>query len=196
MKEMKKFTKKKSVVTKLLCLLLSVIMLIPSQTTKVEAAKSSTSKVTVFGYDSYYHFLISEKGKKIVNLGRGYDSISDFYNGVAIVEDYIDDEFVFGLMNSKGKIIVKPQYDSISDFSDGVAVVYNEYTEDKIEYGVINTKGKLVVKLGKYDYISDFSDGCAIVVKDDKYGIINTKGKVIAKVQYDSISYFQTDMQS
>lgn len=91
-----------------------------------------------------------------------------------------------GLINSNGKIIVKPKYSRINHFSEGLA--YFLYVNDKgnISIGYFNTKGKIAIKFDA-THGEDFSDGLAMVAKDfaGKKGYINKKGKLVIPMKFD-----------
>ena len=60
-----------------------------------------------------------------------------------------------GLVDAKGKFVVKPKYDEIGNFEGGLAKV-----RIKDKFGFINEKGGIVLKL-QYSVIEDFVDGVA-----------------------------------
>lgn len=63
----------------------------------------------------------------------------------------------FGLVNLKGRQIVKPKYDYIGNFSEGLAIV-----EINKKYGYINKSGKIVIK-PIFRSAREFSEGLASV---------------------------------
>jgi len=125
----------------------------------------------------------------------------------------------WGLINNKGKVVIKPKYDDIENMYNGLAAV-----EVDGKWGYINSKGELVIKpvfykagpfnhgaapavtkdfkwglvnkkgefieLSEYEYIEPVMEGLALVKKDGKYGYINTKGKLVIDTKYDSATSF------
>lgn len=100
-----------------------------------------------------------------------------------------------GVIDNKGKVIVKPKYDEISNFNGGyaLAVTYNFEKEDgDIRYYVIDKEGKATAVKGKFGFpesdeglVSEFNDGKVVVnapydtVKNEiQYLEISTDGKV------------------
>ena len=117
----------------------------------------------------------------LINLHWIHNQASQAY---AIVEN-IDGKY--GIINQKGKLLLKPIYDSITYFFDGFARIQ---VGDK--YGLINTDFKIVLK-PTYDYISEFTGNIAILHHKDKYGCINKKMELKIKPTYDRIYFQQED---
>ena len=68
-------------------------------------------------------------------------------------------DFQWGVINKKGKEVVKCKYDNITNFSEkGVAIVSLTNIWGIKEYGLINTKGKEVIKC-IYKDIKSLGDG-------------------------------------
>jgi hypothetical protein len=91
---------------------------------------------------------------------------------------------LYGLVDYKGKEIIKPIYDSISNAKkDNLFIV-----EQGGKYGIINEKGKILIK-PIYKSINTYSEDKAIVINDNaKYGVIDKNGKIIIKPKYTFIS--------
>lgn len=83
----------------------------------------------------------------------------------------------YGLINGKGKVVVKPTYDWINEFSDGMALVSKGN-----KYGYVDEKGKEVIKVS-YKEANDFSDGLALIRDGKKYKYIDKSGKVLINVK-------------
>jgi len=128
--------------------------------------------------------VIDTQGQVLAELPdkKGRDYIS--YVGEGLVT--FKEKGKVGLLNLKGKVVLKPKYDrSISQFNHGMAIVTG-LQKKLIAYGVINAKGKEVIKLGKFNPDVILSENL-ISVKGDikkKDGVINTKGKVVLDQQY------------
>lgn len=101
----------------------------------------------------------------------------------------------WGLVTTRGDLILKPQYDAIYQFSDGLAVV-----EKANKYGYIDTTGKEIVKPA-YSWATEFKEGFGKVnlgfnpksTKNEaggKWGLVDKSGKEILAPQYESIGDF------
>jgi len=106
----------------------------------------------------------------------------------------------YGVIDSKGNIIVEPKYESIDipNPSKAVFVVYYNYNEEKGDYEtqVINDKNEKI--LTEYSYVSalmfketntnvPYEKSVLTYKENDKYGIINFEGQKITDAIYDSI---------
>lgn len=99
---------------------------------------------------------------------------------------------LFGYINAKGEVIIKPQFERAAQFNEGLA-----YFEKDGKYGFINTKGEVVIQpvykkksrgwlnlsiepLGE----SFFKEGLAIFHKEEKFGFMNQKGEEVIPAQF------------
>ncbi|QIU95088.1 WG repeat-containing protein [Bacteroides faecium] len=101
-----------------------------------------------------------------------------------------------GLVDAKGKFVVKPKYDEIGNFEGGLAKV-----RIKDKFGFINEKGDVVLKV-QYSVIEDFVDGVAKIcigakynkntddLEGGKWGYVEDNGEILIKPIYDDIEYF------
>lgn len=86
----------------------------------------------------------------------------------------------YGLINSKGKIIVKPHFDDILGKREGFYVVKLDSV-----WGYMDRKGKVIIK-PQYRDADFFNEGFACVGNvNKKYGFINTKGDTVIDFKYD-----------
>lgn len=115
-----------------------------------------------------------------------YDTVGDFYDGVAVVATGWSN---LGVIDAKGKEIVECKYYNIYHSCDGMLLFYNDS-----KYGYFNTKGEVVVEPGKYDDANHFSCGVARVKKNGKYGYINTKGEEVIPLNFDSCRDFSENL--
>lgn len=105
-------------------------------------------------------------------------------NGMSIIQE----NGLYGYMNSNGKVIVKPKFISAEPFKSNRAIVQTEKG-----LGVIDTNGKFIVNPDKgYEKIEPFFDERAIFKKDGFAGVIDINGKEIVSTnkRYSSISTF------
>lgn len=101
-----------------------------------------------------------------------------------------------GLVDARGKFVVKPKYDEIGNFAGGLAKV-----RIKDKYGFISEKGEIILKV-QYSVIEDFVDGAAKIcigakynkntddLEGGKWGYVKDNGEILIKPIYDDIEYF------
>lgn len=130
---------------------------------------------------------INTSGKVVIKPKYDYQEADDTFNfseGRAIVSlDKSNGIFgwtEYGIIDKKGKEIVKPTYPELSNFQEGLAKYYPK--DGYITY--LDYSGKKKLNL-KYDFGENFSEGLAVVSKHDKYGFINKKGKLVVGLKYD-----------
>ena len=86
----------------------------------------------------------------------------------------------YGIIDSKGKMVVEPQWDYILGENEGLYPV----KKDSV-WGYINRQGEVVIEL-KYWDANFFYEGFACVGNENgKYGFINRKGDTIIPFKYD-----------
>lgn len=100
----------------------------------------------------------------------------------------------YGVIDTKGKIVVEPKYDFISYFQEGYAFVFNGTLlnwgyPDIGKYGFIDTNGNMICDM-VWDRAESFHEGLASVNKNGKAGCIDTTGKTVIKPQYDYVGPF------
>ncbi len=105
---------------------------------------------------------------------------------------------LFGYINTKGEVVIKPQFEKAAQFSEGLA-----YFEKDGKYGFINTKGEVVIEpvytkksrgwlklaiepLGE----TYFKEGLAAVNKNGLFGYIDKKGQEVIPAQFSEANAF------
>lgn len=70
-----------------------------------------------------------------------------FSNGLALVEYYIDNKYLYGFINPRGEIVIKPKFIDARHFSEGFAWarMYSEKKKKNISV-IINTLGEIVIE--------------------------------------------------
>ncbi|MGP1434993.1 MAG: WG repeat-containing protein [Catonella sp.] len=156
--------------------------LIPSTTYAASfliTPSSRTETVRVGEGVSEKYFCIDKEGKR---YGEEYDDIFINENGAKIVVGKSYKDYKYGLVNKKGKIIVKPQYTYIENFDKGIAIAAKNGKE-----GCLNLKGEVVIPV-KYDVVSSFmEDDRVIVERKGKYGLLDRKGKEHIPFLYENL---------
>ena len=108
-----------------------------------------------------------ERGKHAGWRYQVYDSESDLY----------------GYINNKGLMVIKPQFDQCQEVFYGFGFV-----EIDEKYGFIDEWGKLVIP-AQFDYADEFSDGLANVELAGKEGFINARGEFVLMLE-ESVSCY------
>lgn len=107
----------------------------------------------------------------------------------------------WGVISSKGDIIIKPEYEETIIIPDNTKDIFIctydvNYTEGSFKSKVIDSKGKEIITgydtiqaLENYDSSNNiwYENDVLLVSKDGKYGLIDLKGKELLKCEYESI---------
>jgi hypothetical protein len=169
----------------------------------------------VFTRKNRQWFYINKSNERLTYFPKG-EKLYPFKNGIAFYKN----EGLIGLMNTEGKVYLKPTYEVIKEFVDGFARVGINGN-----YGIINTEGKVIIE-PKYRHIGnwfknvtwaavdaeiwglvfedgtfkridgvttikDFSaEGYAIARKAEKVGFIDTKGNWVIEPKFDKAKNF------
>ncbi len=134
--------------------------------------------IVTLGYGFGY---IDKSGKQSIDFI--YDDADDFDKyGLARVKIKTG----FGLINTKGETVLKPDYANIGDFSEGKAVI-----DANGKYGYVDTNGQIVIA-AKFDMAFEFNEGMAAIlnISNKKYGFINEKGEIKIPLVYDDVRPF------
>ena len=99
---------------------------------------------------------------------------------------------LYGYLDTKGNVVIKPQFTKPVDFCNGLVPYYNASTK---RYGYMDTNGKTVIK-AEYKEAQGFSKGAAVVMaSNDKfahYFLIGPDGKTVVK-NLDKDNWFYSD---
>ena len=87
----------------------------------------------------------------------------------------------FGLKDSNGAVIVKPQYKKIVRLGNTAWII-----QDGVKFGILHDNGKIIVE-PKYNQAERVLGKYAKLRKGDKYGIFDEMGFTILPVEYSSI---------
>ncbi|MBL8993928.1 MAG: WG repeat-containing protein [Spirochaetia bacterium] len=90
----------------------------------------------------------------------------------------------WGLIDSKGKLIVQPEYDSLGLLSEGRICF-----EKNKQYGFLNRAGQEVIP-GVYQKALDFREGRAGVRDQEGWSFIDRDGKKITSTTYSQVGSF------
>lgn len=87
----------------------------------------------------------------------------------------------YGMIDSKGKIVVETKYFHLGTFENGLAVI-ESYQNGGFKSGFINDSGKVVIN-PQYSMAIN-TGGLVYVRKNGKAGFLDKKGKIVIKLQY------------
>jgi hypothetical protein len=123
------------------------------------------------------------------------DTIGSFHNGAASIYTN-DDIWLYGFIDTAGKVIVEPKYPSVSDF-DKNGHAYASLP-DNSTYDLIDIAGNVIDSYTPNidaDYVLSFEDGYGVYTKNSKYGVVSiTTGETILEPIYSSIQYLGNDL--
>lgn len=123
-------------------------------------------------------YFINKKNKKLFE----HNYIEIYRSGVKNTFITVTKDKKYGLVDSKGKVILKHQFNKIYPFKNGRAILNKQD-----EAAMINEQGKFIVPFGRYDNIYDYNEGYYKVELNEKYykniedfdGIMNSSGKLL-----------------
>lgn len=93
--------------------------------------------------------------------------------------------YLWGYMNTSGKVVIEPQFKFADNFSDGLAVV-----ETDKGWCYVDTKGKLVLQHIFNEKPEQFHNGRAVVEADDMnhlMALVDKNGKQVTSAEYQKI---------
>ena len=134
---------------------------------------------------------IDKNGETVIDFKYSY--IGAFNeDGLAKVGKYIEkeDAVQYGVINSKGEIVMTIKYEDIQLPNKSGATV----AKKDGSWGVVSKKGEWLVK-PRYVAATAFDEyNLSIVVNEEgEYGLVNTKGKIVLKPKYEEIRPFSED---
>jgi len=112
-------------------------------------------------------FFVDQTGRKLFDVPSNM-LIGRFNEGLARFQD--DASELYGFIDERRRVAIKPQFPEAGDFVEGVARVRVGH-----DWGFIDKKGKVIIE-PKYWEANDFSEGLASVRIGDKWGFIRKDG--------------------
>lgn len=94
-------------------------------------------------------------------------------------DEYSDNDYLWGIVTSNGKIITKPKYYSVGSFSEKMAPFYVK-KENMLRGGYIDDKGREVIE-PRFLQVNEFYKGYALVRLLENYCLIDKNGDIIKK---------------
>lgn len=115
-----------------------------------------------------------------VMIPPSFDYVEAFQDGFAVVGLYEDFYTRYGLINSKGNYVIKPEYSEIRNIGEGMFAVgipiNNEWVDMGSKYAIANSSGEILTDFVYYG-VRDFKDGLASVNNNSSTFFINNEGK-------------------
>ena len=127
---------------------------------------------------------IDKKGT--VKITNSFNTAFDFLNGKAIISDNFEEKF--GIIDTKGKILVEPKLDSI---------VYDKkdfLIKKEGKWGWIDAEGKTIIEPKFEDAFPFGENELAVVKQNGLYGFIDKKGVVKINFQFKKAYPFVGEM--
>jgi hypothetical protein len=91
----------------------------------------------------------------------------------------------YGIVDSLGRLIVKPEFDEQPVFGDGLFRIMKNK-----KYGFVDSKGKISIPL-QYDYVTPFHEGYAVATIQQRSTVIDKNGKQIGIVQPNTTQLYK-----
>jgi hypothetical protein len=143
--------------------------------------------------ESVFYF---RSGKKSGLIGPGNKYIYTTENAFfpinsGFIEKNSDNKL--GLLNSKGKIILKTEYDEISHLQGDSIYIFKKDNK----WGIITKSGIVKVGLGannKFQELHSLKDNYLGVKINNKYGFVDINGNLRISNQYDAIGHYQENL--
>lgn len=136
--------------------------------------------------DRSEQYVVDQTGKTIFTLS--YDRILAYSEGMAVVGDMINGEYLYGYVDLKGNLQIPLQFTKAELFSEGAAAVSLGELADK-KCGFVDKKGDFVIE-PVYRSCGSFQEGLAMVRTSEGVGFVNHQGKFVISPVYRSASNF------
>lgn len=120
--------------------------------------------------------------------GKKVDAVSNFYDGVALFQA----EHLFGLVNTKGEVVVNPKYMIIMPAREGKFLAIDEKYKDAkekkdVKVTILSKDGEVLGEVGmdKYPNMQPYFSGDNVCVEKEgsdgkgEWGVIDVKGNVV-----------------
>ncbi|WP_286856993.1 MULTISPECIES: WG repeat-containing protein [Sphingobacterium] len=139
--------------------------------------QSELFKINIKGENLF----IDENGKQVRFNDFAY--VGEFYDNLAWVVSKKGDEMLYGLIDTKGNVVVNPRFDRLEVINDHPDLML---IKEKGKYGVLNRQGKIILE-PIYDMIDNFSPELMEITLKDKSGLADNDGKIILEPRYDNL---------
>lgn len=155
-------------------------------------------RLTDFNYDNVLNY---SEGYYVVKRDEGitfldkkgaehfgfYEDASGFYEGYSMVKR----DGKYGIINSRGKVILPMEYDNNGCMPRAYLFVENiALIEKDGRYGFVDKRGEVVVPV-VYESAFYSSEGLMPVKKNGVWGYIDHEGRVVCPFVFEAASYFE-----
>ena len=131
-------------------------------------------------------YVVDQTGKTMFTLP--YDRILAYSEGMAVVGDLVNGEYLYGYVDLKGNLQIPLQFTKAEPFSEGIAAVSLGKLADK-KCGFVDKKGDFVIE-PVYRSCGSFQEGLAMVRTSEGVGFVNRQGGIVISPVYRSASNF------
>jgi len=119
-----------------------------------------------------------------------YQTVEPFHEGAAVVSHIAKVGYVYGYVDTSGRIILPVKYERTEPFRDGLGMAKDRQGK----YYYVDNQGNFILKDLDYNLAFPFRDGIALVVlpQKDKFrrGFINKKGQFVIPPKFNSLNEF------
>jgi hypothetical protein len=136
--------------------------------------------------EKYLYYFIDKSGEKVIPE-KPFRCIG-YKDSLFVMET---DKGRFGLMDTKGNIVVPTKYDGIGGLSEGLCITFIRKEERsasgysvKRQYCILDVKKGTETRLPQYEEVRSFSEGLAAVKLNEKWGYINIKGELVIPYKF------------
>lgn len=126
--------------------------------------------------------IIDTEGNTIATLDKNLMVLSGFSNeGLALI---VNQDKLFGYVNTQGQNPIKPRYKFATIFSDGVAFVLTKQEDNHNYLSAIDPTGNTLFTFSdaKYSDVGLFNDGYMFAVEGDHSVLLDKNGKKVMNV--------------
>ncbi len=139
-----------------------------------------------FGENRNNYIYITETGEPA--FSRKFSSVSDFFNGVAIVSR----NKKYGVIDINGNTLIPLIYNSVQRLpKSGNYVAYTTKNKGMVLY---NKRFEIILQRAKYTEIHDFNEGYAAVKAGGLWGYIDSTGRQIVKPTFRKAYEFRNGL--
>lgn len=118
--------------------------------------------------------VINSSGQVVIAPENMKGQVFPFRDGKAIIREHRSGEYLHGVIDSQGEVLIELEWEDIGDISNGLAVVGKDYRR-----GLINMQGELVVPC-EWAWIRVLENGYWYAIADQRaIALMDPQGQVI-----------------
>ncbi|AZB29320.1 WG repeat-containing protein [Chryseobacterium balustinum] len=127
------------------------------------------------------NLFIDENGKQVQFKDFAY--VGKFYDNLAWAITKTGDDTLYGLIDTRGNVVVEPQFDRLEAINDHPDLML---VKKKGKYGVLNLQGKMILE-PIYDMINSFSPELMEITLKGRSGLADNDGKIVLEPRFDNL---------